>query len=137
MKLKNEQPRGELDGFLDSGGRLTGELHFKDTFRVDGRINGKVVSEGDLFIGESGEIEGEVQVRRLFVAGKLRGTILQAQRVEIAATGKVLGDLRTETLVIDDGAIFEGQCSMERKGERAEVAKLVPDPSKSAASETK
>ena len=90
-----------------------------------------------MFIGESGRIEGEVQVRRLFVAGILRGTILQAQRVEIAATGKVLGDLRTETLVIDDGAIFEGQCSMERKGERAEVAKLVPDPSKSAVSENK
>ena len=132
MKLKNEQPRGELDGFLDSGGRLTGELHFKDTFRVDGRINGKVLSEGDLFIGETGEIEGEVQVRRLFVAGKLRGTILQAQRVEIAATGKVLGDVRTETLVIADGAVFEGQCAMERKGEGAEVAKLVPEPSSAA-----
>ena len=128
MKLKNEEPRGELDGFLDSGGRLTGELHFKDTFRVDGSIKGKVLSDGDLFIGENGEIEGEVQVRRLFVAGRLRGTILQAQRVEIAATGKLLGDVNTKSLVIADGAIFEGQCSMETKGERSEVAKLVPGP---------
>ncbi len=69
-----------------------------------------------------------MQVRRLFVAGRVRGTVLQAQRVEIAATGKILGDVHTESLVIADGAIFEGRCSMDTKGAKPDVVK--PDAAK-------
>ncbi len=132
MRSKNQQPRGELDGFLDGGSRLTGDLHFKDTFRVDGRLEGSIHSEGNLVIGESGEIEGEIHVARVFVAGVLRGTVRGAQRVEIGATGKIYGNIETQTLVVEDGATFEGNSSMDRESThhlaRGQVAKLLLEP---------
>jgi len=127
MIFKKEQTRGELDGFLDAGSHVVGELRFQDTFRIDGRLEGSIQSEGNLVIGENGHVEGEIQVRQVYVAGVVRGTIREAHRVEIGATGKVYGDLQTESLVLEDGAFFQGRSTMEKPGamEPDKVAKLL------------
>ncbi len=105
---------GEFNGFLDAGSHMTGELSFEDTFRIDGKLTGNVVSEGDLIIGERGDIDGEIRVRRIFVSGTVRGSLKASERVEIFSTGKVTADLYTPSLTIEDGAFFEGRCAMER-----------------------
>lgn len=111
MKLKGTSA-GDLNGFLDAGSHMQGELRFDDTFRIDGRFNGKVVSEGDLVVGVGGEVEGEVWVGRVFVSGTVRGGIHATRRLEIAANGRVYADLETPSLVVEDGAFLEGACSM-------------------------
>ncbi len=116
MKLRGESARGDLNGFLDAGSHIQGDLHFEDTFRVDGRITGKVVSDGDLVVGEHGEIEGEIRVGRVFVLGRVRGSIKAIRRIEITAGSKVHASLATPSLVIEDGAFFEGSCAMTREG---------------------
>jgi cytoskeletal protein CcmA (bactofilin family) len=110
MKAKNGN-KSQLNGFLDAGSHLRGELHFEDTFRIDGRLTGKVDSDGDLYVGEHGEVEGEVRVGRLFVTGKVQA-IVQAQRVEVAPGGQLRGEVVTPCLVIDEGALFEGLSRM-------------------------
>ena len=107
-------PQGDLNGFLDAGSHMTGELHFEDTFRIDGKFTGSVVSTGDLIVGERGDVDGEIRVHRVFVSGTVHGTLRAAERVEITAAGKVMADVYTPSLTIDDGAHFEGRCSMER-----------------------
>jgi cytoskeletal protein CcmA (bactofilin family) len=109
MRAKNG--KGQLNGFLDAGSHLRGELHFEDTFRIDGKLTGKVDSTGDLYVGEHGEVEGEVKVGRLFVSGKVQA-VVQAGRVEVAPGGQLRGEVETPSLVIDEGAIFEGQSRM-------------------------
>jgi cytoskeletal protein CcmA (bactofilin family) len=121
MKAKNGG-KSQLNGFLDAGSHLRGELHFEDTFRIDGRLTGKVDSDGDLYVGERGEVEGEVRVGRLFVTGKV-DALVQAQRVEVAPGGQLRGEVSTPCLVIDEGAIFEGQARMV---ERAPAAAAAP-----------
>ncbi len=111
--FKNDDSRGELNGFLDSGSHLVGDLRFDDTFRVDGRLEGRIHSSGRLVVGETGEIEGEVHVAHVHVAGTIRGKVADAERVEIAAGGKIYGELRTRSLVVADGAVLEGSCSMD------------------------
>ena len=106
---------GELNGFVDAGSRLQGELHFDSSFRVEGKIGGTVVSDGHLVVGAGGEVEGEVRVGDVFVSGTVRGTVRAARRVQISATGRVFADLHTPSLVVEDGAIFEGSCSMARE----------------------
>lgn len=132
MIFKSDSNSGELNGFLDSGSRVEGELHFDTTFRIDGKLTGKVVSDGDLQVGEGGELDGEVRVGQLFVSGTVRGEIHAARRVQIAATGKAFAELHTPSLVIEDGALFEGRCSMTREGETTAeggaVARLKPVP---------
>ena len=107
--------QGDLNGFLDAGSHINGELHFEDTFRIDGKVSGKVVSEGDLVIGEGGEVEGEIQVGRLFVSGVVKGEILASVKTELAAGGKVYADIEAPVLVIEEGAFFEGTSRMKAR----------------------
>ena len=115
---KGDRPSGELNGFLDTGSRMKGDLQFEDTFRVDGRLEGKIESEGHLVVGEKGHVEGEVRVAQIHVAGTISGNISGAEKVEISATGKILGEIQTKSLVVQDGAVLEGSCQMERSSPR-------------------
>ncbi|MEZ5330491.1 MAG: polymer-forming cytoskeletal protein [Thermoanaerobaculia bacterium] len=116
------QRGGELNGFLDAGSSIQGELHFEDTFRVDGRIAGKIVSKGDLVIGEGGEVDAEVQAGRVFVSGVLKGRV-EAARIELAPGCRVHAELVTPSLVIEDGAFVQGRCSMVSPEELPETAR--------------
>lgn len=106
---------GELNGFLDRGSSFKGELEFEDTMRIDGRFNGRIVSKNELIVGESAMIEGDVHVGRVAISGTVIGKITADQRVEIHRNGKVYSDIDTPALVIEEGAIFQGNCTMERK----------------------
>lgn len=105
--------QGDLNGFLDAGSHIQGELRFEDTFRVDGRVEGGVTSEGVLIVGDRGEIEGEINVRRIYVSGTLRGHVVADEYLEISPTGRVFADLDVVSLKIEEGAVFEGRCTMK------------------------
>lgn len=114
--MSRTSQKGDLNGFIDAGSYIEGSLHFEDTFRLDGRLKGKVVSTGDLVVGDHGDVEADIEVSRIFVSGTVRGSISAKQRVEIAASGKVYADLETPSLVVEDGAVLQGQCNMARDG---------------------
>ena len=122
MKLK---ARGDLNGFLDAGSHIQGELHFDDTFRVDGKLTGRAVSQGDLVVGENGVVEADIEVGSIFVSGTVKGTIKASERIEIAAGGKVIADLDTPALVVEDGALLEGNCRMSRGESRTQPRAVV------------
>ena len=106
---------GELNGFLDRGATFRGELEFEDTMRIDGRFNGKITSKNELIVGESAHIEGDIHVGRIAISGTIVGKIFAAQRVEIHRNGKVYSDIDTPALIIEEGAIFQGNCVMGDK----------------------
>lgn len=105
--------QGDLNGFLDAGSHIQGELRFEDTFRVDGRVEGGVTSDGVLIVGDRGVIEGEIKVRRIYVSGTLRGRVVADEYLEITPTGRVYADLEVLSLKIEEGAVFEGRCTMK------------------------
>ncbi|MBV9475839.1 MAG: polymer-forming cytoskeletal protein [Acidobacteria bacterium] len=108
---------GDLNGFLDRGSSFKGELEFEDTMRIDGKFNGRIYSKNELIVGESAHIEGDVHVGRIAISGTVVGKIVAEQRVEIHRNGKVFSDIDTPALVIEEGAIFQGNCVMgDRKG---------------------
>src|SRR5688572_16945695 len=108
---------GELNGFLDRGAVFKGEMEFEDTMRIDGRFNGRISSKNELIVGESAHIEGDVHVGRIAISGTVVGRIVATQRVEIHRNGKVFSDVDTPALIIEEGAIFQGNCVMgDRKG---------------------
>jgi cytoskeletal protein CcmA (bactofilin family) len=116
---------GELNGFLDRGSSFKGELEFEDTMRIDGKFNGRIVSKNELIVGESAIIEGDVLVGRIAISGTVIGKIVASQRVEIHRNGKVYSDIDTPALVIEEGAIFQGNCVMgdrDRKGNVTSIA---------------
>ena len=113
----NNKKGGELNGFLDHGSSFKGELEFEDTMRIDGRFNGKIVSKNELIVGESAHIEGDIHVGRIAISGTVVGKIVADTRVEIHRNGKVYSDVETPALIIEEGAIFQGNCVMgDKKG---------------------
>lgn len=117
MIFRSDNPDGDLNGFVDSGTRFRGELEFETTFRVEGKVEGSVVSSGTLVVGEGGEVDGEIRVGQLFVSGVIRGSVKASRRIQICAQGRAFADLETPSLVVEDGAIFDGHCSMTREAE--------------------
>lgn len=114
MMFKAGGTSGDLNGFLDTGSHMKGELRFDDTFRVDGKLSGKVISEGELIVGESGEIDGEIDVQTVYVSGRVNGSIRATGKIEISASGHVSADVETVSFLVEHGAFFEGRCAMSR-----------------------
>lgn len=106
---------GDLNGFLDRGATFRGELEFEDTMRIDGKFNGKIHSKNELIVGESAHIEGDIHVGRIAISGTVVGKIVADTRVEIHRNGKVYSDVETPALIIEEGAIFQGNCVMGDK----------------------
>lgn len=112
-----------LNGFVDSGCTIRGELEFTTSFRVDGRIEGTTRSKAELVVGEGGVIEGEIDVARCLVGGEVRGTIRATEQVLLHASAKVWADVHTPALVMEDGAFLEGSVSMESKEVKKNTSK--------------
>jgi len=107
---------GELNGFLDEGCLIEGSVTFQDTLRVDGKIKGTIISQKDLIIGPSGFVEGEIHVGILQVSGTVRGKVKVSGKIFIHRGGKVFADIDTPSLIIEEGAVFQGACSMNGAG---------------------
>jgi cytoskeletal protein CcmA (bactofilin family) len=102
-----------LNGFVDSGCTIRGELEFSSYFRVDGRVEGTVKSRSELVVGDGGVVEGEVEVARCIVGGEVRGTIRASEQVLLHQSAKVWANIHTPALVMEDGAFLEGSVSMD------------------------
>ena len=122
MIFKSDTTPTELNGFLDAGSHVQGDLHFENTFRIDGKFTGQVKSDGNLVVGEGGQVEGEIEVGQIFISGKVEGQVRAHRRVQIASTGKVFASLDTPALVVEDGALFEGRCAMSRRSRHPAAA---------------
>jgi len=112
---------GRLSGFVGHGTTLTGETNFQMMLRVDGHLTGTVTSEGGtLIIGSTGQVDANIGVAVANVNGTVNGDIIATERVQLGRTARVLGNILTPKLVVEDGAIFEGSCSMMRAIENRE-----------------
>jgi cytoskeletal protein CcmA (bactofilin family) len=120
--------RGEgstLNGFIDRGSHIRGDLAFEETFRIDGRFEGKIRSGTELILGDAADVTAEIDVGRLSVNGTLKGSVRATERVELLSGARVFGDITTPVLRIEEGAHFEGSCQM---GEEASNLVELPFP---------
>lgn len=102
----------EVNAYLGKGSRLGGKLHFEGTVRVDGQVEGEISAQDALIIGESAVVTAQISGSTIVIRGKVTGDIRARKRVEIRAPGKLYGNITTPSLVIHDGVMFEGHCSM-------------------------
>ncbi|MFQ5431902.1 MAG: polymer-forming cytoskeletal protein [Nitrospinota bacterium] len=112
--MKNNTGHGPIRAFLGEGTEFEGLLSFEGTVRVDGSFKGEIQTENCLIVGESAVIEAEVNVGNLIVMGKLTGNVVATQKVEVSASGHVKGDLHTPSLIIQEGALIDGNIHMDK-----------------------
>ena len=98
---------------LTSAPELNGELIFKDMLRVNGHIAGQVCSQkGTLIIDSTARVDANVNVAVAVIGGTVNGDIVAHQRVELGPEARINGNIWTQSLAIQPGAIFEGVCRM-------------------------
>ncbi|HWT01259.1 MAG TPA: polymer-forming cytoskeletal protein [Pyrinomonadaceae bacterium] len=111
--LARDIKEGLLSGFVGNGTTLTGEANFKGMLRVDGHLSGQVKSEGGtLIVGNNGQVDADIEVAVATIHGSVNGDIIASQRLELGRAAKVNGNIQTPSLVIEQGAVFEGSCRM-------------------------
>lgn len=92
---------------------VKGELTGNEDLTVEGQVDGKIVLDGHkVTIAESGRVAAEIQATSVVVAGEVKGNVTASERVELAATGSMLGDIRAPRVALADGAHFKGSVDM-------------------------
>ena len=112
---------GRLSGFIGSGTVLTGETTFHAMLRVDGHLTGSVTSEtGTLIVGSTGRVDANIVVAAAMINGTINGDIIASERLELGRTARIVGNVQSPRLVMEDGAILEGGCTMTKARETLE-----------------
>ncbi|CAG0999695.1 hypothetical protein ARNL5_03990 [Anaerolineae bacterium] len=115
-KDKEEKKKtGEVAGFIGKGMAIEGKMSFEETVRVDGSFKGEITAAGTLVVGDGGYVEGEIKAANAIITGTVKGNIDAETRVELRSPAKFCGEIKTATLIIDEGVVFEGRCAMKKK----------------------
>jgi cytoskeletal protein CcmA (bactofilin family) len=129
---QNTGKSGNLNTIVGKGSSLEGTLKVEQSLRVDGKIKGQVSTTDSLVIGKEGEIDGEIITKNAIIGGRVRAKLSATGKVVLEGNAVFVGELKTSRLVIDDGAVFEGRCSMQKEGAKTFESKVntpVPPPS--------
>ena len=122
--LARDIKEGTLSGFVGGGTVVTGEANFKAMMRVDGHLSGRVSStSGTLIVGANGKVDANIEVAVAVIHGTINGDIIATQRLELGRAAKVNGNIQTPSLIIEQGAMFEGSCKMVQMATAADKVK--------------
>lgn len=111
--LARDIKEGTLSGYVGNGTSLTGEASFRGMLRIDGHLTGRIVSqEGTLLVGTNGQVDADIEVAVATINGTVNGDIIATERLEMGRAAHVKGNIQTPSLMIEQGAIFEGSCRM-------------------------
>ena len=89
---------------------IKGELSFEGSMRVEGKIEGKISTKGKLALGKGAQITAEAAVGQIAIEGTFKGNVVASERIELASSAHVMGDVRAPKLVVAEGATFVGNC---------------------------
>lgn len=96
--------------------QIKGELTGNEDLTIEGKVDGKIIlKEHNLTIGANGRIAAEIQAKTVLVIGEVVGNITSGDKVEVAATGSMRGDIVAPRVVLADGARFKGSIDMDAK----------------------
>lgn len=110
--FKNFQNISKMETIIGSNTCLKGSLSSEGAIRVDGKLEGNIIDAADVFVGEDGEICGNVHSSQVVIGGKVNGNIEAHSSLELLQSAEVSGDIKTASLSISDGSFFEGNCTM-------------------------
>lgn len=121
---------GRLSGFVGHGTTLSGETQFQAMLRVDGHLVGTVTSDsGTLIVGTNGQVDANVSVAAAMINGTVNGDVITSEKLQLGRTARVMGNIQSPRLIVEEGAILEGSCSMIRAMEAREKAGTATDES--------
>lgn len=109
IKKNNKTQEIKISTVLGRDTEFKGNIIARESIRIEGKFEGEIVTEGDIFIGEQSIVSANLKGRNIISAGEIYGNIETKNRLEITPTGKVYGDVKTESLQVAESAVFKGK----------------------------
>ncbi len=116
MAKINETDTGSVVNLISQGTEITGDIKSTGDIRIDGVLNGNMVTKGKVVIGPTGKVKGEVECKNSEVSGQIEGKITVTQLLNLKASSIINGTIVTNKLSIEPGALFTGNCAMKDGG---------------------
>ncbi|MBI2359941.1 MAG: polymer-forming cytoskeletal protein [Deltaproteobacteria bacterium] len=105
----------DLGAYLGPGTKANGRLLFEGATTIEGEVEGEILVHGNINVGEHATIKGKIACTSALIRGKVTADVQADKKIEIQPPGVVLGNVTTQSLIIGDGAILEGHCSMRKE----------------------
>lgn len=116
---QQQQNPGTLYNALTAGSKIIGTVIADSDIRIDGQLEGDLQCSGKVVIGEKGLIKGTVNCQNAEIMGKLDGKIDVRQTLAMRASSDLKGEIKTQTLIVEPNAKFNGTCSMNNVENKA------------------
>lgn len=116
---------GKPRSALGPGTVIQGKLSFDTVVIIEGKLGGEVYSTETLIVGKQGSINAQVRVKNLVVAGVVTGNVVASDSIELLRGGRIDGDFSAKRLIIEEGAVFNGNCRMGGEASEAAAAQLM------------
>jgi len=124
----------DVGAYLGPGTKINGKLNFDGQATIDGEVEGEIVAQAHVTVGQQAIVKGKITAASILVQGKVMADVVAEKKLEVQPPGSVVGDVTTQSLVIGDGAVLEGHVSMKKTEGR--VLPLRQEPKKETASST-
>ncbi len=111
---KNNDNDANVINLIGSGTEITGDVNCNGDVRIDGILNGNLLTKGKVVIGETGKAKGEITCKNADISGKLEGKIIISELLSLKPSSLIIGDIITNRLAIEPGAKFTGNCNMNK-----------------------
>lgn len=98
---------------ITTGTSITGDVISNGDIRIDGTLKGNLNTKGKVVVGNEGFINGEIECKNADVSGKIEGKIKVAELISLSKSAKISGEITTNRLAIEPGAVFSGTCNMD------------------------
>ncbi len=119
MAKENDIQSGMNLNLIGRGTMIVGTITASSSIRIEGEIKGKVVCHDLVTVGSTGSVEGDIDAKNLVIGGRVNGNLSAQDKLVMEAKSGVTGDIRARRLVVDEGATFEGKCSMKEIKEKS------------------
>ncbi len=112
---------GSLYNALTHGSKIVGDIVAERDFRIDGEVQGDVLCNGKVVVGQTGLLTGKITCINAEIGGHVTGDIAVTESLTLRSTAIIKGDVKTKTLVVEPSAVFNGTCSMKYSPESIEL----------------
>jgi len=102
----------DVQAHLGQGSRVEGKLSFEGSVRIDGQVEGEINAQDTVIIGEGAEVNAQIQASTVVIHGRVNGDVTARKRIELRSPGTLMGNVSTPSLVVHEGVVFEGHCTM-------------------------
>jgi cytoskeletal protein CcmA (bactofilin family) len=101
---------------ISKGVKIEGKLSCSGSIRLDGEVQGDITSQSTVIVGENGKVNGQINAESITIGGKVTGTVRAKEKVVLEAKANLKGDITTKALMVEIGAIFNGNSKMGDSG---------------------